>query len=142
MARASSAIIVAHGGAIWSTSAEQMLQHPLQLALSDSGDNHGLLQFIDRPCWRTVQGGSRSYVRRMVADGTIDLRLNARISAVLRDDLQPSLIFADGSRQIFDAVVLATHADQALKLLAAANAAGKRSPGRHALPVEPCGPPQ
>lgn len=106
------------GGAIWSTSAEQMLQHPLQSFVRFC-DNHGLLQFVDRPCWRTVQGGSRSYVRRMITDSSINLHLDARISAVLRDDLQPSLIFADGSRQTFDAVVLATHADQALKLLAA-----------------------
>lgn len=105
------------GGAIWSTSADQMLQHPLQSFIRFC-DNHGLLQLVDRPCWRTVQGGSRSYVRRMIADGNIALRLNARIVSVSRDDVRPTLAFADGSREMFDAIVLATHADQALGLLA------------------------
>lgn len=104
------------GGAIWSTSADQMLQHPLHSFIRFC-DNHGLLQLVDRPCWRTVEGGSRSYVRRLVEDGNIDLRLNARIVSVSRDNIQPTLAFADGSQQVFDAVVLATHADQALGLL-------------------------
>lgn len=105
------------GGAIWSTSADQMLQHPLRSFVRFC-DNHGLLQLMDRPSWRTVEGGSRSYVRRMIEDGDIDIRLNARIATVIRDGVQPTLVFEDGNRQTFDAVVMATHADQALKLLA------------------------
>lgn len=106
------------GGAIWSTSADQMLQHPLSSFVRFC-DNHGLLQLADRPCWRTVTGGSRNYVNRMLADRKIDLRLDARIAAVTRESGGPGIVFADGSRQGFDAVVLATHADQALGLLAA-----------------------
>lgn len=106
------------GGAIWSTSADQMLQHPLRSFVRFC-DNHGLLQLADRPCWRTVTGGSRSYVNRMLSDRHIDLRLDARIAAVTRETSNPAIVFADGSWQRFDAVVLATHADQALGLLAA-----------------------
>lgn len=106
------------GGAIWSTSADQMLQHPLHSFIRFC-DNHGLLQLVDRPCWRTVTGGSRSYVDRLLQDGDIDLRLNAEIAAIQRNTSKPTIGFRDGTAEVFDAVVLATHADQALRLLAA-----------------------
>lgn len=105
------------GGAIWSTSAEQMLRHPLE-AFVRFCDNHGLLQLTDRPQWRTVLGGSRVYVERLLADRAVDLRLNARIERVERDEDGPVIVMADGRRERFAAVVLATHADQALGLLA------------------------
>jgi predicted NAD/FAD-binding protein len=105
------------GGAIWSTSADQMLQHPLHSFVRFC-DNHGLLQLVDRPSWRTVVGGSRTYVTRLLVDRDIKLQLGARISAVTRDTDGPTLRFADGSSRQFEAVILATHADQALGLIA------------------------
>lgn len=105
------------GGAIWSTSPRQMLQHPLG-AFIRFCDNHGLLQVADRPSWRTVTGGSRTYVERMLSGRPIDVKLNARIATVLRDGAGPSLVFADGTSARFDAIVMATHADQSLGLLA------------------------
>jgi predicted NAD/FAD-binding protein len=113
------------GGAIWSTSPRQMLQHPLG-AFVRFCDNHGLLQVMDRPCWRTVVGGSRTYVERMLSARPIDLKLNAHIAAVQRGGAGPSLVFADGTTAWFDAVVMATHADQALGLLAAPTALERR----------------
>nr|WP_298689313.1 FAD-dependent oxidoreductase [uncultured Dongia sp.] len=104
------------GGAIWSTSADQMLQHPLRSFVRFC-DNHGLLQLVDRPSWRTVVGGSRSYVERLLSGHRLELKLGARIASVTRGVLGPSLQFEDGGSQAFDAIVLATHADQALKLL-------------------------
>jgi predicted NAD/FAD-binding protein len=105
------------GGAIWSTSADQMLQHPLHSFVRFC-DNHGLLQLVDRPSWRTVVGGSRAYVTRLLADRDINLQLGARISAVSRAAGRPTLKFSDGCSRRFDAVILATHADQALGLIA------------------------
>ena len=104
------------GGAIWSTSADQMLQHPLRSFVRFC-DNHGLLQLVDRPSWRTVVGGSRSYVDRLLTDHRLDLQLGARIARATRQALGPSLQFEDGGSEFFDAIVMATHADEALKLL-------------------------
>lgn len=106
------------GGAIWSTSRAQMLRHPMS-AFVRFCDNHGLMQLRDRPQWRTVTGGSRAYVRRMLQDRPIDLRLNASIARVERHVGGPVIVMQDGRRHEFDAVVLATHSDQALQLLAA-----------------------
>jgi predicted NAD/FAD-binding protein len=75
------------------------------------------MQVADRPQWRTVAGGSRSYVTRLLGDRRIDLRLNSRIAAVRRTASGPVVQFDDGGQLAFDAVVLATHADQSLALL-------------------------
>jgi predicted NAD/FAD-binding protein len=105
------------GGAIWSSSPAQVLRHPLRSFVRFC-DNHGLLQLRDRPQWRTVVGGSRTYVRELLADRPLELRLDAKIARVERLAGGPAIFFEDGSRQNFDAVVVAAHADQALHLLA------------------------
>ncbi|TDQ77566.1 putative NAD/FAD-binding protein [Dongia mobilis] len=109
------------GGAIWSSSIDQMRDHPLR-AFVRFCDNHGLMQLSNRPQWRTVVGGSRAYVKRLLADRPLDLALSARIARVERGHAGPQVVMEDGSRRIFDAVVLATHSDQALALLEAPSA--------------------
>ena len=104
------------GGAIWSSSIDQMRAHPLRTFVQFC-DNHGLMQFSNRPQWRTVVGGSRAYVQRLLADRPIDLVLSARIARVERGDAGPQIVMEDGTRRNFDSVVLATHSDQALALL-------------------------
>jgi predicted NAD/FAD-binding protein len=106
------------GGAIWSSSIDQMRDHPLR-AFVRFCDNHGLMQLSNRPQWRTVVGGSRAYVKRLLADRPLDLVLSARIARVERAHAGPAIVMEDGGRRTFDAVVLATHSDQALALLAA-----------------------
>ena len=100
--------------AIWSCPTEHMLDMPL-FTFVRFCQNHGLLQVFDRPMWRTVQGGSRSYVNKIAAQLT-DVRLNCPVGAIERfgDGLQ--VHHAAGS-EIFDQVVMACHSDQALKLL-------------------------
>jgi len=105
--------------AIWSCPAETMRAFPAQ-SFVRFFVNHGLLEVDtkNRPQWFTVDGGSREYVRRLVADidGTVTpsraavqvRRLGGK--AVVRD--------IDGAEQTFDEVVLACHADEALALLA------------------------
>lgn len=121
------------GGAIWSISTEQMLRHPLR-AFVRFCDNHGLMQLRDRPQWRTVIGGSRNYVRRLLDDRFVDLRCDARIARVERRNEGPVIVMEDGRWQAFDGIVLATHADQALKLLAAPTGEEERLLG--ALPYQ------
>ncbi|WP_374379874.1 NAD(P)/FAD-dependent oxidoreductase [Dongia sp.] len=104
------------GGAIWSSSIDQMRDHPLR-AFVRFCDNHGLMQLSDRPKWRTVVGGSRAYVQRLLADRPLDLALSAKLARVERGHRGPILVMEDGTRRNFDAVVLGTHSDQALALL-------------------------
>ena len=103
--------------AIWSAPAQAMLDYPAA-AFIRFQDNHGLLKLTDRPVWRTVRGGSRSYVERLTEPYAERIRLNADISAVRRHDDGVDIETADGDISRYDHVVMATHADQALALLA------------------------
>jgi predicted NAD/FAD-binding protein len=104
------------GAAIWSTTARQMRDYPL-IAFVRFFIHHGLLDLVDRPRWRTVTGGSTSYVRRML--GAIhDVRLGAGAAQIRREHGGVTIIDTHGERSWFTDVVIATHADQALKLLA------------------------
>lgn len=105
------------GAAIWSSSVKQMLEFPT-LAFLRFFDNHGLVQFTERPEWRTVDGGSREYVRRLTSSFADCIRTEQPVSRVERSADRQTVITADGRREDYDDVVLACHADQALKLLA------------------------
>jgi hypothetical protein len=102
-------------GAIWSASADSLRDYPA-LHFIRFCDNHGLLKFTKRPVWRTVDGGSREYVRRLLA-GIGETRLG-RAARLIRRRLD-SVVVQDmlGYQQVFDHVVLACHANEALALL-------------------------
>lgn len=106
-------------GCIWSCPTEQMLRFPIATLIRFC-HNHGLLQVADRPQWHTVQGGSREYVRRIVA-GLRDARLGCPVRAVRR--LPPGAgsagvwVRTDHGTERFDEVVMACHTDQALALI-------------------------
>jgi predicted NAD/FAD-binding protein len=104
-------------GCIWSSPVHAMLDFPAATLLRFC-ENHGLLQVADRPPWRTVAGGSREYVRRIVA-GVPDLRLATPVRQVRRD-AGGVLVVTDGGTEYFDRAIVATHPDQALALLAEA----------------------
>jgi len=78
--------------------------------------NHGLLQITGRPQWFTVAGGSRNYVRKIV-QGLPDARCNTPVRRIERDAAGVR-IATDHGTEHFDRLVLATHSDQALALLA------------------------
>ncbi|BAT61605.1 protoporphyrinogen oxidase [Variibacter gotjawalensis] len=101
-------------GAIWSASPQAILNYPAASFLRFQ-DNHGLLRWRNRPQWRTVSGGSRRYVD-VLARG-LPTRRGARAVSV-GDDGNVEIIDAQGQRDRFDHVVIATHADQAVRLLA------------------------
>lgn len=108
--------IVPMGAAIWSTSVQQMLEFPAR-SFIDFYANHGLLQFRKRPLWKTVAGGSRTYVDRLIEDGDFEVRLNSNIAHIHRRPDKVLIETVDGVLHLFDHVVFATHADQALGLL-------------------------
>jgi predicted NAD/FAD-binding protein len=96
-----------------------MLDYPAA-ALFEFCDNHGLLQLTDRPQWRTVRGGSRRYVERLLAD-IPQVRLGCAVTRVARDDAGVMVEDVHGGRLRYDAVVLASHSDQSAALLADAS---------------------
>lgn len=82
--------------------------------------NHGMLTLGGSPTWRTVTGGSRTYVQR-VAAAIGDIRAGSAVVAVERHDDGVDVRTADGTLTRFDKVVIATHADDALAILADAS---------------------
>jgi len=79
--------------------------------------NHGLLSLRDRPQWRTVVGGSYSYVKAFANTFKGQLKLSSPVRSIRRDDHQVTLTLDDGNEFSCDQVVIAAHADQALRLL-------------------------
>lgn len=109
------------GGAIWSTPLEKMLEFPASTFIRFF-ENHGLLTVDDHPQWYTVRGGSREYIKRLIEPFKQHIYLNCGIHEVRR--YGDSVIVEDvhGERNVFDEVVFACHADQALNMIADANA--------------------
>jgi predicted NAD/FAD-binding protein len=101
---------------IWSSSLEAMLDYPASSMIRFL-DNHGLLDVLHRPRWRTVTGGSREYVRRLSAPFAADARMATPVVGVARDHDGVRLVDARGGIDAFDHVVFATHADTTLSIL-------------------------
>ena len=109
--------ILPMAAAIWSTPTGAIRDYPAA-AFVRFCVTHGLLQLTHRPVWRTVTGGSRRYVSRLLDGLSGPLHLRRRIAAVLRDGLQVRLVDVAGGTAVHDHVVIATHAPQALAMLA------------------------
>ena len=107
--------LVPMGAAIWSSSPERMLDFPATAFLRFF-DNHGLLGLGDRPQWRTLVGGSRTYVEALTRPLGDRLRLSTPVRRVVRHDLHVE-VHTDTGVELFDHVVLACHSDQALAML-------------------------
>ncbi len=103
--------------AIWSTPAAEVGDYPAA-AFVRFCENHGLLQFTERPQWRTVIGGSREYVRRLSAPFADRILTGTPIQRIERDAMGVTLFDARGVARRFDQVVVAAHADRALAMLA------------------------
>ena len=103
--------------AIWSTPAIDMPNYPAAVFIR-FWENHGLLQLSGRPPWRTVEGGSRAYVERLTQSFGDRIRTGQPVRSVRRLPDGVEITAGNGDPQRFDHVVIATHADQALRLLA------------------------
>jgi predicted NAD/FAD-binding protein len=117
--------LLPQAAAIWSCTMGQMADYPAA-SFVRFYMNHNLLKLDMKPTWRTVDGGSRSYVTRLAAAFRGRIVTRAGVVGVLRGLDGAALRFDDGRLESFDAVVLATHSDQALKLLEAPSADDRR----------------
>ena len=107
--------IIPMGAAIWSTSPKKMLNMPAKFFIRFF-HNHGLLKVTSRPQWWVIKNGSKQYVKKIIKPFENNIVLNCKINSISRSNEQVSIKF-DKSEEIFDAVVIATHSDQALELL-------------------------
>lgn len=102
--------------AIWSAPCAEILSYPAAAFLRFH-HNHGLLRMTDRPVWRTVSGASAVYVDKLRGDFSGEARLGTPVRQVRRAPNDVTLV-GDGWSERFDQVVFASHADQALGMLA------------------------
>ena len=110
-------LIVPQASAVWSADPAQMWSFPARF-LVEFFDNHGMLGFRDRPRWRTITGGSRNYVQALTRPWRERLRLSTPVTGVARHPDHVTVSSRGNEPERFDAVVIATHSDQALALLA------------------------
>ena len=108
--------LVPMGAAIWSADPAVFAEFPAR-ALARFFFNHGLLGLGGRPQWRTVLGGSRTYVERLLAPLADRVRLAQSVEKVVRRARGVEVATDAGASETFDHVVVATHSDQALALL-------------------------
>ena len=109
-------LIVPQASAVWSADPQQMWSFPASF-MAEFFANHGMYSLRDRPRWRTVCGGSARYVEAITAPFADRIRTGAPMRSIARlpDGV---LVEADGCEgEIFDEVVIAAHADQALAML-------------------------
>jgi predicted NAD/FAD-binding protein len=111
--------LVPMSSAVWSTPPDLMLSFPAS-SLLRFFHNHGFLGLHTQHQWFTVDGGSREYRERLIAPFRHTIQLNRAAARVIRQPGRPgvTVITADHVAHDFDQVIVATHADQALRLLA------------------------
>lgn len=107
--------------AIWSARPESIADFPARFLVGFMR-NHGLLQVRDRPQWRTIVGGARNYVQRLLEPLGDRVHRHCPVQSVTRQADRVMLRLGDGRVEWFDHVVLATHADQSLAMLTDASA--------------------
>ncbi len=113
--------IVPMGAAIWSASHETMWGFPARY-LVQFFKNHGMLSVDKRPTWRVIKGGSQRYAEKLVAPFRNRIHLNSPVGSIGRFpdhvEIRSKMDGRDYQALQFDHVIVATHSDQALSILA------------------------
>jgi len=101
---------------IWSADPRKVAQFPMRF-MAEFFRNHGMLNLWDRPQWRTINGGSRTYMAELTRPFADRIRLAEPVTAVRRYEGHVELDTEREQGQRFDHVLLGCHSDQALRLL-------------------------
>lgn len=113
-------LIVPQAAAVWSADPAQMWSFPARFLVTFF-HNHGMLSLTGRPQWRTVSGGSARYVEALTRPFADRIRLRTPVATISRHADHVLVTPRGGEPERFDDVVLATHADQSLSMLADAS---------------------
>jgi len=110
--------IIPMGAAIWSTAAEKTIEMPAVFYIRFF-KNHGLLQTKNRPQWRVIKGGSKSYIEKIKAGFEKQIKLSTPVKKIIRHKDEVEIFFGKSGEYSnkFDKVIIATHSDQALQML-------------------------
>jgi predicted NAD/FAD-binding protein len=108
--------ILPMGAAIWSAGTSEMLAFPARYFVRFF-HNHGMLSVNQRPIWRVIKGGSRSYVGPLIQGFRDRIRLCTPVLSVSREAGSVSIITDESGAERYDSVIFACHSDQALRLL-------------------------
>lgn len=108
--------LIPMSSAVWSTPMDKMLDFPV-VSLIRFFKNHGFLGLNTQHQWYTLQNGSQSYRELLIKPFKEKIHINNAVISVRRENEKTILRFKDGTEKEFDKVIIATHADQALKLL-------------------------
>ncbi len=107
--------LVPMGAAIWSMPPQSLVEFPADSFIAFF-DNHRLLHW-NRPVWRTVTGGSRSYVRKLTAPFADRIRIGVGVTSIQRHDLGVTITDTTGHSESYDQAIISAHSDQALAML-------------------------
>jgi len=108
--------LVPMAAAIWSVPTQSLFGFPAQFFLRFF-DNHGMLDLRQRPQWRTIEGGSRKYVEAMMGVIGRSARTSERVLSIRRT-ADSVIVNTESTQDLFDQVILASHADQSFAMLA------------------------
>jgi predicted NAD/FAD-binding protein len=112
--------IIPMGAAVWSSPRESILGFPAVFFIRFF-KNHGMLSVNDRPQWYTIRGGSRTYVERITAPFRDRIRVSCPVTSIRRFEDCVRVEAVGCEPESFDEVIVATHSDEALTLLADAS---------------------
>lgn len=104
------------GSAIWSCPSDRFAEFPVDFLIGFF-HNHGMLAWSGQPQWRTIEGGSRRYIEAMAARWSATVELGTPVQSVRRRPGGVDITTAAGEAHAFDHAVIATHGDQALRML-------------------------
>tara|TARA_Y100000590_G_scaffold470003_1_gene661227 strand:+ start:1302 stop:2591 length:1290 start_codon:yes stop_codon:yes gene_type:complete len=101
---------------IWSSNKEKVQEFPL-ISFINFFCNHNLFNYLHRPKWKFVKGGSYKYINSIIKKNLFNFYLNKKVEKILRENNKIKLLFKNGEHFLADIIILATHADESLKLL-------------------------
>ncbi len=108
--------LVPMSSAVWSTPSDRMLRFPARVLIRFF-HNHGFLGLMTQHQWYTVAGGSREYRERLIEPFRGRIRVASPVVRVRRTGGGAEVVTRDGASEHYDAVILASHADESLSML-------------------------